>query len=93
MSPIVAAYAPPVSSASEFFPLFYFRSQFLGFYLSNTRSSSSLAGLRAYCARISPLADTVLASSRSYLSAPSTTGGGSSSVPISVSPSTSSGSR
>ena len=53
---------PPASSALAFFSIFYLRSQFLGFYLSNTRFSSSLAGLSACCARIFPLAATVLAS-------------------------------
>ena len=59
-----------MSSALEFFTFFDRRPQLLGFYLPKTRFPSSLAGLGAYCARIFPLAVTVLASSRSNVSAP-----------------------
>jgi hypothetical protein len=53
--PIVTAYAPPILARRNFFHFFYFWSQFLGFYLSNTRFSGSLARLSACCARIFPL--------------------------------------
>ncbi len=46
MLPIVTACAPPVSSASEFSPFSYSPSQFMSFYLLDSRFSSSLAGLR-----------------------------------------------
>ncbi len=70
MLPIVTTCAPPVSSAWEIFHISSQRPQFLGSFRRNHAPSSSLAGFRARCAQTFPLAATVLASSRSYVSAP-----------------------
>ena len=62
MLPIVTACAPPRVYRFRISPFFYCRSQFLGFYLLDSRFPSSLAGLSIFCARTFPLATTILAS-------------------------------